>query len=96
MTKTLASALLSVVLLGPSGTLYKDPIDTPHQKPLLRTIIIDAGHGGDATGAKGNFSMEKDICLAVALKLGKKMEAEFPDVKIHYTRTEDLSTPNRW
>lgn len=66
------------------------------QRGPLRTIIVDAGHGGKATGAKGDYSYEKDICLDIALKLGKKLEKEFPDVKILYTRTTDVYTDNRW
>lgn len=66
------------------------------QKAALRTIIVDAGHGGKATGAKGDYSYEKNICLAIALKLGKKLEEEFPDMKILYTRTTDAYTDNRW
>jgi N-acetylmuramoyl-L-alanine amidase len=66
------------------------------QRAQLRTIIVDAGHGGRATGAKGTFSYEKDICLDVALKLGKKLETEFPELKILYTRTTDVYTDNRW
>jgi len=60
------------------------------QKPSIKTIIIDAGHGGREPGAKGDYSFEKDICLDIALKLGKKMEEEFPDIKILYTRTTDV------
>jgi N-acetylmuramoyl-L-alanine amidase len=66
------------------------------QKPSIRTIIVDAGHGGKAAGAKGIYSLEKDICLDIALKLGKKLETEFPDIKILYTRTTDEYTDNRW
>lgn len=66
------------------------------QKAQLRTIIVDAGHGGKAMGAKGTFSYEKDICLDIALKLGKKLETEFPELKILYTRTADVYTDNRW
>lgn len=55
----------------------------------LRTIIIDPGHGGTDAGAKGQYSYEKDICLAVSLKLGKMIQKELPDVKIVYTRTTD-------
>jgi N-acetylmuramoyl-L-alanine amidase len=55
----------------------------------LRTIIIDPGHGGTDAGAKGQYSYEKDICLAVSLKLGKMIQKEFPDVKVIYTRTTD-------
>ena len=66
------------------------------QKAALRTIIVDAGHGGRATGAKGDYSYEKNIALDIALKLGKKLEKEFPEIKILYTRTTDVYTDNRW
>lgn len=59
-------------------------------KPLIQTIIIDAGHGGHDAGCRGDYSYEKDICLAIAMKLGKKIEAEFPDIKVLYTRTKDI------
>ena len=42
----------------------------------IKTIIVDAGHGGSDVGARGDFSFEKDICLGVALKLGKLLEDE--------------------
>lgn len=58
-------------------------------KTALKTIIVDAGHGGSDVGARGDYSFEKDICLDIALKLGKKLESEFPDTKILYTRTTD-------
>ncbi|MEP7259263.1 MAG: N-acetylmuramoyl-L-alanine amidase, partial [Flavitalea sp.] len=67
--------------------------DKPRLSPVkgsnLKTIIIDAGHGGRDVGAHGVYSYEKDICLAIAMKLGKKMEAKFPEIKILYTRTSD-------
>ena len=80
-----------------SAALLVLAIDLPaQQKAALRTIIVDAGHGGKATGAKGDYSYEKDICLDIALKLGKKLEQEFPELKILYTRTTDVYTDNRW
>ncbi|MDR2907079.1 MAG: N-acetylmuramoyl-L-alanine amidase [Bacteroidales bacterium] len=57
----------------------------------LTVVVIDAGHGGDAPGAVGKFAVEKDITLAVALGLGKMIEANFSDVKVYYTRTKDES-----
>jgi len=62
----------------------------PGARPALRTIIIDAGHGGRDRGAHGEYSYEKDICLDIALKLGKNLETAFPDIKILYTRTADV------
>lgn len=60
------------------------------QKAALRTIIIDAGHGGKDNGARGDYSYEKDICLDIALKVGEKLESEFPDINILYTRKTDI------
>lgn len=66
------------------------PENSNTKKPkVLKTIIIDPGHGGSDAGAKGQYSYEKDICLAVSLKLGKMLEKEFPHVKVKYTRTTD-------
>ena len=56
----------------------------------VKTIVIDAGHGGDKPGAAGQYSKEKNIALQVALKLGRKFEAEMPNVKIIYTRKKDI------
>ncbi|HEY1008572.1 MAG TPA: N-acetylmuramoyl-L-alanine amidase, partial [Daejeonella sp.] len=53
----------------------------------IKTIVIDAGHGGHDGATKGLFSREKDIALQVALKLGKAIETNLKDVKVVYTRT---------
>lgn len=60
------------------------------QPKPLKTIIVDAGHGGHDGGAEGRYSKEKDIALAVALKLGKLIQKEFPDTKLIWTRTSDI------
>ena len=64
-------------------------------KKVLKTIIIDPGHGGIDGGAKGAFSTEAEVSLAVSLKLGKAIEEEFPDTKIIYTRTTDILPGNK-
>jgi len=64
-------------------------------KKVLRTIIIDAGHGGLDQGAKGAYSTEADVSLTVSLKLGKAIEEEFPDTKVIYTRTTDILPGNK-
>jgi N-acetylmuramoyl-L-alanine amidase len=66
----------------------------PRQKPVLRTIIIDPGHGGIDNGTHGLFSKEKDVNLAISLKLGKAIQEAFPDTKIIYTRTTDILPGN--
>lgn len=53
-------------------------------------VVIDAGHGGKDAGAIGiNKVKEKDINLQIALKLGKLIEKEMPDLKVVYTRKND-------
>jgi N-acetylmuramoyl-L-alanine amidase len=66
--------------------------DVPGKKTgyKLRTIVIDAGHGGHDTGCLGSDSREKDVALRIALKLGKLIEANCPDVKVVYTRKSDV------
>jgi N-acetylmuramoyl-L-alanine amidase len=62
-----------------------------HQKRYaLRTVVIDAGHGGHDGGCLGSSSKEKDIALSIALKLGKYIEETFPDIKVIYTRKTDV------
>jgi len=55
----------------------------------VNTIVIDAGHGGHDTGALGKNSREKDITLAVALKLGRYIKDHQKDIKVIYTRETD-------
>jgi N-acetylmuramoyl-L-alanine amidase len=56
----------------------------------IRTVVIDAGHGGKDSGAVGAKGKEKDIALAIALKLGKYIEDNIPEVKVIYTRKTDV------
>lgn len=52
-------------------------------------IVVDAGHGGQDVGARGKYSMEKDIALKVSLRLGKMIADSMRDVQVIYTRTTD-------
>ena len=54
----------------------------------ITKIVIDAGHGGKEPGARGAFSSEKDITLAITLKLGK-IVSDSSDIQVVYTRTTD-------
>jgi len=56
----------------------------------VKTVVIDAGHGGHDGGCQGANSSEKNVALAIALKLGKYIEENFPDVKVIYTRKTDV------
>ncbi len=53
-------------------------------------VVLDAGHGGKDAGACANHGREKDINLAVALRVGKKISQRFPNVKVLYTRKRDV------
>ena len=53
------------------------------------TVVIDAGHGGKDPGARGANVNEKEINLAVALKLGRLIENNAEDVRVIYTRKTD-------
>jgi N-acetylmuramoyl-L-alanine amidase len=58
----------------------------------VKTVVIDAGHGGNDPGNLGTRrykTQEKDIALAVALKVGAYIEENLPDVKVIYTRKTD-------
>jgi N-acetylmuramoyl-L-alanine amidase len=57
------------------------------------TVVINAGHGGTDPGCHGVKHWEKDVTLAISLKLGKYIEQNLPDVKVHYTRTTDIFVP---
>lgn len=52
-------------------------------------VVIDAGHGGKDVGALGRKVREKDVNLAVALKLGEKIKSSMTDVQVVYTRSTD-------
>ncbi|MFI5149100.1 MAG: N-acetylmuramoyl-L-alanine amidase [Bacteroidia bacterium] len=56
----------------------------------VKTVVIDAGHGGKDPGCHGDLYKEKDIALSVALKLGKYIEDNFKDVKVIFTRKTDV------
>lgn len=74
-----------------NGTSFFD--DTYYKaKDKLRfdVVVIDAGHGGKDPGSIGyKGTKEKDVALAVALKLGHYINKYLPDVKVVYTRDDD-------
>jgi N-acetylmuramoyl-L-alanine amidase len=80
---------LSILLLVLLGVLtYGFAQETNSSR--LSKVVIDPGHGGDKSGAKGRKSLEKDINLSVSLKLGELIKNHLPDVKVVYTRTKDV------
>jgi N-acetylmuramoyl-L-alanine amidase len=56
----------------------------------IKTVVIDPGHGGKDPGCHGKHSKEKDVCLAIGLKLGEYITAKYPTIHVVYTRTKDV------
>lgn len=54
-----------------------------------RVIVIDPGHGGRDPGALGSYSYEKNITLAISLKVGQYIQDNIKNVKVIYTRNND-------
>ncbi len=74
--------LILMLLTGALTSAYS-------QNNYVKTVVIDAGHGGKDPGAVGKFSYEKDIALKIALKTGGYIKQYFPGVKVIYTRKSD-------
>ena len=83
--------LIFAVFLGLIHIPYNIYAQNSSKHLGLKTVVIDAGHGGKDPGAlgKGKGINEKDIVLAVAKKMGTKIKAKYPDVKVIYTRSDD-------
>lgn len=80
--------ILSGTILHYSGKCaYDNPRNT------VQVVVIDAGHGGEDPGALGKLAHESNIVLPIALKVGKYIEENFPDVKVIYTRDKDIFIP---
>ena len=78
------------------GCILSAPLSNFAQQPKkLKTIIVDAGHGGDDFGAVGQYehslrSNEKDVTLGISLKLVDELKKQFPELNIIPTRTSDI------
>lgn len=55
----------------------------------IKTVVIDAGHGGKDPGCMAGGQREKDIALNIALKVGKMITDSLKNVKVLYTRETD-------
>jgi N-acetylmuramoyl-L-alanine amidase len=87
---------LLLCFLVVSVGLFSAPILA--QSSLVKKVVLDAGHGGKDPGNLGTGrykETEKQIALAVTLKVGKYIEDNLPDVEVIYTRKDD-SFPTLW
>ena len=53
-------------------------------------IFLDAGHGGKDSGATKGSRHESDDVLKVVKKVGKKLEEQYSNVVVGYSRTSDI------
>lgn len=77
---------LFIVLICFSGVAFSQKKSVGQ----VKTVVIDAGHGGAKPGAIGKHCQEKALTLQMSMKLGKLIEDNYPDVKVIYTRTKDV------
>ena len=95
---TIFFLLISLSITVISFNKNNAPTDT--KQKVIKTIIVDAGHGimenGGHNGAKGSYSYEDEICLAVSKELVKKFHKEMPDIRIIESRpTEKITAIHR-
>lgn len=76
---------LFFILISPGATGQQNI------KPLFsfNTVVIDAGHGGKDPGARGSYSLEKNVALAIAKKVRSLIDSEMPGVHVIMTRSTD-------
>lgn len=91
--KSRTNILLCGLLMG--LFVISSPAAIAQEKTLLtlKTVVIDAGHGGHDPGAVWDGVREKDINLDVAMRFGALIKASFPQVKVIYTRDKDEFIP---
>ena len=90
--KTLSREPETPFFAPPSASHKRMAVDLVEQLGLsVRTIMLDAGHGGKDPGAQGHGLNEKDVNLRMALILGKILKEH--GFKVIYTRTTDVFLP---
>jgi N-acetylmuramoyl-L-alanine amidase len=102
MAPWLVKIVLLLVVLGPLLALTNlprpawqdDTVNTQQPRTAgranqIRTVVLDAGHGGKDPGTHGRYAKEKNLNLKIALEIGRKIKEEMPNVRVIYTRTTD-------
>lgn len=79
----------SLISLYSAGKNAEDELLLP-QDNKVDVVCIDPGHGGHDPGCLGASVNEKNVALAIGLKLGELIEKNYPDVKVVYTRKTDV------
>ena len=87
---TIFSIISAVFML--SGLLMTQHLDAQDKRFALKTVVIDPGHGGKDPGgvSRDKSTYEKNLVLDIAKRLGGKIKAKYPNVKVVYTRSSDV------
>lgn len=87
MIRTTGIIILAVLLQA----VFSPTVLSAQNKQVveLRTVVIDAGHGGHDSGARNGNIYEKNITLSVAKRLGDLIKKNYPSVNVIYTRSDD-------
>lgn len=85
ITQILIKLFLTALLIFVNTYIYADG----GEKYKIKTVVIDAGHGGKDPGAVCSQGYEKNLVLDIALKVGKYIEENIEGVKVIYTRDND-------
>lgn len=86
----LKSILTIIIYLALSNTIDNQAFAQGYK---IKTIVIDAGHGGKDGATHGVYSKEKDVALKTALNLGRALQDSLKDIKVIYTRESDVFIP---
>jgi N-acetylmuramoyl-L-alanine amidase len=94
-TRGLNSPAAGLELARTAIEARENPLSLTRELGLkINRIVIDPGHGGYDTGAKGPHGLlEKNLCLDVALRLGQLIEENIAGAEVIYTRKDDSHVP---
>lgn len=81
-------AILLIIMFFMSALSFSQ--DSEVARPTIKTVVIDAGHGGKDPGCHGHSAQEKHVCLSMALTLGGMITKKYPQIKVIYTRDKDV------
>lgn len=87
-----ASNFMQTQKLREQGVATQLPTDAQFviAPQMLKTIVIDPGHGGENLGAIGIAGVyEKELTLDLSIVLAERLREAYPDAKILMTRTSD-------
>ena len=98
--------MVCLFALAPTAFCHLTPLPLPLAKPgkvikqwpakkgnTIKTVVIDAGHGGHDPGCSGAYSKEKTITLQIALLLADAIRKDHPEVQVVLTRDRDVFIP---